>query len=177
MWTSDLIDETRVKVCPPLQTIVVGVDPSGSADGDEQGIVVAGITTDRQIYILGDETAGGRVEARYARIIKTVQDYKANRVIVEANYGGDNIVHAIRQTEGGRHLKIDTVHVTRGKRLMAEPVAVAWASGDIHIVGTLETLEGQMISWTEEDESPNNLDAMVRAVTGFLNMVRVSANF
>ena len=101
LWTYDLIDETRVMRAPDLTRIVVGVDPSGSEKGDAQGIIVAAKGIDGHVYILADATLKGRVDARYKRVVKVFQDWKANKIIAEKNYGGDTIAYAIKQTEGG----------------------------------------------------------------------------
>ena len=161
LWSYDLIAETRIARAPEMVTIVIGVDPSGSEDGDSQGIVVVGQCADYHTYILADYTLRGKVAIRFQAVIKAYNDWQADEVIAEKNYGGDMVKYSIAQTEGGKNIPVRVVTSSRGKRLRAEPLAVKFASGEAHVVGDLPELEAEMTTWKPGDPSPNRLDAAV----------------
>ena len=57
LWSRDMLDSTRVKDAPEMRRVVIAVDPSGTAgggEGDDIGIVAAGIGMDGRGYVLGD---------------------------------------------------------------------------------------------------------------------------
>lgn len=59
LWTHETIDGCRVRTAPDLRRVVVAVDPSGSSGGDEgdqQGVIVAGLGVDGRGYVLADRT-------------------------------------------------------------------------------------------------------------------------
>jgi hypothetical protein len=59
-------------------------------------------------------------------------------------------------------IPIRKLTATRGKAVRAQPVSALSAQGRWHHVGTFESLEDQMCTWTEDSGySPDRLDAMV----------------
>ena len=58
LWTLAGIDADRVETAPDMRRVVVGVDPSGGSgpDNDEQGIIVAGLGVDGDLYVLDDRS-------------------------------------------------------------------------------------------------------------------------
>lgn len=61
--------------------------------------------------------------------------------------------------------KLVGVHASIGKRLRAQPVAVAVETGQVSHVGTLPELEQELTTWAEGQPSPGRLDAYVYLVT------------
>jgi len=61
LWTRAQIERARVDAPPPLQRVVVAVDPPGSArkGADACGLVAAGRGDDGIFYVLADESAPG----------------------------------------------------------------------------------------------------------------------
>jgi phage terminase large subunit-like protein len=59
LWTRGGLENCRVDAAPPLQRIVVAVDPPASASkgADACGLVAAGRAEDGTIYVIADETA------------------------------------------------------------------------------------------------------------------------
>lgn len=57
------------------------------------------------------------------------------------------------------------VWASRGKLIRAEPIAGLYEQGKIHHVGSFPELEDQLCEWQPGDPSPNNLDALVWALT------------
>lgn len=169
------LDYLRVEKVPEeLTRIVIGVDPSGSAEGDSTGIVVAGRDRRGHVYILEDKT-GQLAPHAWGRIIEDLSNkWKAGKVIAEGNYGGEMVRETLKA--GGVTLPIEIVHASRGKIPRGEPVAAlagdptapeTWTGKQFHIVGFLPELEEEITSWTPElNYSPGRLDAMVWAVNG-----------
>ena len=92
-------------------------------------------------------------------------DWKADRLVVEKNYGGDMVVSTIANVDA--EVPVKTVSASRGKRLRAEPIKALYEQGRVHHVGALGDLEAEMVQWVpdESDWSPNRIDALVWALT------------
>ena len=89
--------------------------------------------------------------------------HKADRIVAEANQGGDMITHTLRTVDASAPVKL--VHASRGKRTRAEPVAALYEQGRVHHAGTFPELEDQLCTWTPDGPSPDRLDALVWALT------------
>jgi phage terminase large subunit-like protein len=176
LWTRDLLEERRVDRAPPdLQRIVVAVDPSGSHgkddpdfdEGDDIGIVVAGQTVDRRVYVLEDATVNVGPLQWAQKICQLYKDYMADLVVAEVNFGAAMVGALLRTVDPTISFK--EMHATRGKFLRAEPVAGLYQQGMVKHVGMFPKLEDEMIAMKPEGYqgggSPNRLDAMVWAVT------------
>ena len=61
LWKHSMIDAYRVDSTPPLQRIVIGVDPavSSKSGSDETGIVACGKSPDGEYYVLADASMQG----------------------------------------------------------------------------------------------------------------------
>jgi phage terminase large subunit-like protein len=166
LWTLSQIDATRVKDTPPLMRIVVAIDPAVTSgeDSDETGIVVAGITSDGQYYILEDLTMRSSPDKWARTAVDAYRRWSADRIVGETNNGGDMIEALLRQVDPTVSYK--KVTATRGKMLRAEPVASIYEQSRAHHVGSFQALEDQMCNYTpESDFSPDRLDALVWAMT------------
>jgi phage terminase large subunit-like protein len=149
-----------------LRRIVVAVDPAVSAGetAHETGIVVAAIDRDRVGYVLADVSLRGTTETWARRAVAAYRDWGADRIVAEANQGGDLVGTALRLCDAA--VPITLVHASRGKRTRAEPVALLYEQGRVHHVARLDALEEQLVTWTPEDDTPNDrLDALVWALT------------
>ena len=172
LWRADRLDEVRIAKAPELTRIVVALDPPVTATlaSDACGIVVAGIGEDGRGYVLADRTIQGRQPHEWARAaIAAYHDYKSDRIVAEANQGGEMVVSVLRQVDGT--VPVTKVHATRGKYLRAEPVAALYAEGRVSHVGRFDQLEAQMCSFGGGDfgsRSPDRLDALVWALTALL---------
>jgi phage terminase large subunit-like protein len=92
LWSRETIDKTRVRKPPDLVRVVVAVDPPATSgpNADECGIVVAGVAADGRAYVLDDRSMGGLTPLTWAsRAAKAFRDHEADRIIAEANQGGD----------------------------------------------------------------------------------------
>ena len=163
------VDTLRVRDAPEMRRIVVAVDPSGTkgdGGGDDIGIVVAGMGVDGHAYVLEDATCqmspegwGRRAADRYAR-------WEADRVIGEANFGGDMVRFTVQTAN--KNIPYRAVKASRGKVVRAEPVSALYEQGKVHHVGDFADLEDQMCNFTAAgyvgEGSPDRADALVWAL-------------
>lgn len=160
-------DGFRVADVPEdLERVVVAIDPAVTSDegSDESGIVVAGRVGDRA-YVLEDASLRADPTSVARAAVAAFHECAADRIVVEANNGGDWLPALIRTVDAS--VKVDTVHATRGKALRAQPVAGLYEQGRVHHVGLLPTLEDQMTTWAPDAgmRSPDRIDALVWALT------------
>lgn len=181
LWTWDLIEAARISHYPPLQRIVVAVDPPATSgpDADECGIIAAGaaeIGGERVAYVLADRSAAGLSPRQWAeKALAAYHEFEADRIVVEVNQGGDMAKAVIAQIDPAAAIR--GVHATRGKRLRAEPVAALYERGRVRHVGAFAKLEDQMTTYTGglttcaragSGASPDRLDALVWALTDLM---------
>jgi predicted phage terminase large subunit-like protein len=157
------IHDHRTDSYPDLVRVVVGVDPSGSSDGDEIGIVTGGLARDGHVYIIEDASRHGSPAQWGRAVVAAYHKHQADRVVAEKNYGGDMVESVIRTVEST--VSYEGVPATRGKELRAEPVASLYEQGLVHHVGEFEQLEDEMTTWKPGKKSPNRMDALVWVIT------------
>jgi hypothetical protein len=162
LWKRDNIEDGRLTSYPDLARVVVGVDPSATSTGDEAGIIVAG-SSGKEGYVLGDLSIQGSPLSWAQAAVAAYHKFKADRIIAEANNGGEMVELTIRQVDAGVPVKL--VHASRGKHTRAEPVAAIYEQGRIHHIGRFDSLEDEMCLWVPGDASPNRMDALVWAFT------------
>lgn len=167
-------------VLPPMQKIVVGVDPSGSGDvdnldNDEIGIVVCGLGTDGNGYVLedcslkaGPATWGGVAVSAWER-------HLANVIVAESNFGGDMVRHVIQTARARTPFR--AVTAARGKVVRAEPIAALFETGKCRMAGEFRKLETELLAFSSSgyigEGSPNRADAMIWAMSElFPSLVR-----
>ena len=160
------IDQNRTEDTPTMHRIVIAIDPATTSKegSDESGIVVAGVSGN-DFYVLADLSFKGTPEKVCRRAAQAYHDYSADRVIVEANQGGDTwrtILAGIDQS-----VPVKSVHASRGKQARAEPVGARYEQGRVHHTSIFERLEDQLCNYVPAltKESPDRLDALVWAIT------------
>ncbi len=165
LWTLDEIDALRVRKAPNLVRVVVGVDPSATATGDEAGIIVAGLGEDGDGYVLADASLQASPAGWARAAVGAYHRWEADRIVAEVNNGGEMVGLTIRTVDPAVSYK--PVHASRGKRTRAEPIASLYEQGRVHHVGSLARLEDEMCTWSalDSDTSPNRMDALVWALT------------
>lgn len=167
LWTRAVIESTRVEEAPVLTRIVIAVDPAMSSKrgSDETGIVVAGLGSDGDFYVIED--LSGRLSVdRWARlVVDTYHRLGADRVVAEVNQGGELVEKVIRQIDSG--ISYRAIRASKGKFARAEPVASRYEQGRCHHVGGYSQLEDQLCSYSSTfmPQSPDRLDALVYAIT------------
>lgn len=168
LWTRATIDKHRVHQPPPtLKRIVVAVDPavSNSGTSDETGIVVAGLGSDDDFYVIEDATMKASVDKWARAVVFRYNRYKADRIVAESNQGGDLVEQILRQVDDSISVKL--IHASKGKYSRAEPVASRYEQGRVHHIGIHAELEDQLCNYSPEftKKSPDRLDALVYAIT------------
>jgi phage terminase large subunit-like protein len=166
LWTLDVIDKTRVVKHPPLKRVVIAIDPQASAEAEnaETGIVAAGLGDDGHGYILDDLSLSDTPDRWGKQAVAGYYKYCADRIIGEANNGGDMVESTVRTVD--KHVAFSKVHASRGKHTRAEPVSALYEQGRVHHVGSFSELEDQMRTWVQGDSnSPDRMDALVWAIT------------
>lgn len=163
LWKRDWIEQRRVIVAPPFTRVVVGIDPSATATGDEAGVITAGLGTDGHAYILSDDSVQAAPEQWAAAAVTAYHKYHADCLLAEQNNGGEMVRVTISTIKGAPPVKL--VHASRGKATRAEPVAMLYEQGRVHHVGAFPKLEDELCSWTPGDASPNRMDSLVWCLT------------
>jgi phage terminase large subunit-like protein len=159
-------DEFGKPELPPLQRVVVAMDPSttSKATSAEFGIMVVGLGTDGHIYLLDDLSGRMTPNKAMRTAVAAYYEWEADRIVGEMNNGGD-FIEALLHTED-ENVPYRTVVASRGKQVRAEPASSFYEQGRAHHVGTYPRLEDQLCTWTPLDpESPDRLDALVWGVT------------
>lgn len=162
LWTPEMIRHTDS--IPPLKRILLGVDPSGSSDGDEVGMIGGGIGYNGNIYILSDVTKGC-TPLEWATIsTNELKAINGDAIVVERNFGGDMVKYTIRTVD--RNVRIIEVNASRGKEVRAEPVVAKYEDAKVFHAKGLYKLENEMLTWVPGvGKSPNRVDALVWLVT------------
>ncbi|MBK8631368.1 MAG: DNA-packaging protein [Sphingomonadales bacterium] len=170
LWTRALIEQCRDDAVPPLARVVIGVDPPASATGDACGIIAVGLGSDGHAWVLGDHSVRGKSPEGWARAVSAAAArWQADRVIAEANQGGDMVAATLRAADIALPVKL--VHASRGKVARAEPVHALYESGRVHHAGAFPDLEDELCGlmtgggYEGPGRSPDRADALVWAVT------------
>lgn len=180
LWTLETIDKWKTTEVPDMQRIIVAVDPSGAGDEDNLdndaiGIVVAGLGTDGNAYLLEDLTVKAG-PATWGKIATSAFDrHQADLIVAEMNYGGEMVKFVVRAAKPKVPFK--KVTATRGKVVRAEPISSLTEQGKIRFVGDFLELEDELYSFTTMgyigEKSPNRADAFIWAMSElFPGMVR-----
>lgn len=174
LFPEEYIDRWRVidGSVPDMVRIVVAVDPSGAddednADNDEIGIVVAGIGTDGNAYILEDCTVKAG-PATWGKVATSAYDrHAASAVVGETNFGGAMVKHVIQTARPRTPFKMVTA--SRGKVQRAEPISALYEQGKVRHVGDFRRLEDELAAFSTfgytGQGSPNRADAAIWALT------------
>lgn len=171
LWTRDMIEGCRVRHVPgALTRVVVAVDPPASADGDACGIIVAGLGGDGRGYVIADASVAGMRPEGWARAVAAAaMVHGADRVVAEANNGGQMVESVLRAAEAA--LPVRLVHASRGKVARAEPVAALYEAGRVAHRGAFPELEDEMCGllagggYVGPGRSPDRADALVWAMS------------
>jgi phage terminase large subunit-like protein len=170
LWKRDQIEDGRVKEAPAMKRVVVAVDPAvtSNPDSDETGIVVVGLGVDGKGYVLADLSMRGTPEEWARAAVRAYQDFKADRLLAEANNGGQMVEAVVRTAD--RTISYKGVHASRGKITRAEPVSALYEQGRCHHVGCFPVLEDQMCDYDPRTAkfSPDRMDALVWGFTELL---------
>ena len=174
LFSDEVIDKWRHLDgnLPDFVRVVVAVDPSGSgdvdnADNDEIGIMVAGLGTDGNAYVLQDCTVKAG-PATWGSVAASAYDRHAADVVVgEGNFGGAMVEHVIRTARPRTPFKMVTA--SRGKAVRAEPFSALYEQGKVRHVGEYRDLEDELTAFSTAgytgERSPNRADALIWALS------------
>ncbi len=173
LFTDEVIDTWRVLdgAVPDMVRVVVAVDPSGAddednADNDAIGIVVAGLGTDGNAYVLEDCTVKAG-PATWGKVATTAYDrHEANCIVAETNYGGAMVRQTIEVARP--RTPFTKVTASRGKHVRAEPFSALYEQGKVRHVGLFSELEDELTAFSAigytGSGSPNRADALIWAL-------------
>jgi phage terminase large subunit-like protein len=126
--------------------------------------------------VLEDASVAGLSPEGWARkVAAAAERWGADRVVAEANQGGDMVGSVLRQADVALPVKL--VHASRGKVRRAEPIAAALENGRVKLAGRFPALEDELCGLTigggYEPEglagrSPDRADACVWALSELL---------
>lgn len=172
LWTDEMIDKWREDTMPDMVRVVVAVDPSGADDEDNAhndaiGIIVCGIGTDGNAYMLEDCTVKAGPKT-WGSVATTAYDrHNADLVIGEVNYGGEMVKFVVQSSKP--NIPFRKITASRGKALRAEPIAALTEQGKIRFAGRFPELEDELCAFTTHgytgSDSPNRADAFVFAMS------------
>ena len=171
LWTRSLLERCRDDSYGESCTrVVIGVDPPASAQGDACGIVVCGVTENGTGIVLADASMPKPSPERWAKAVaRAARAWNADRVVAEANQGGDMVASVLRAADISLPLKL--VHASRGKAARAEPVAALYEAGRVRHAGMFARLEDELCGlmagggYEGPGRSPDRADALVWALT------------
>jgi phage terminase large subunit-like protein len=143
------IDKWRVMDgdVPDMVRVVVAVDPSGAddidnADNDAIGIIVAGLGTDGNVYVLEDCTVKAG-PGTWGKVATSAFDrHLADCIVAETNYGGAMVQQTINVARPRTPFK--KVTASRGKVARAEPFSALYEQGKVRHVGLFVELEDEL---------------------------------
>jgi phage terminase large subunit-like protein len=173
LWTRELLNRTRVREMPcGAKRTVIAVDPaiSKKQESNETGIVAVSLGVDGHGYTRADRSGRFSPDGWARRVVQAYEEFKADRVVAEANQGGDMVEHTLRTV--APNIPVRLVHASDGKRTRAEPVVSLFEQGRAHHVRLFEDLEDQQCTWEPLGDmpSPDRLDAEVWGYTELFPM-------
>jgi phage terminase large subunit-like protein len=168
LWTREMIEEGRRDKAntPPLRRLVVAIDPAVSVgdDSDETGLIVVGHGIDDHGYVLEDGSGKFSPIEWARRAVALYRKWGADRIVAEANQGGQMVETTVRIVDQNVSLKL--VHASRAKITRAEPISALFEQNRAHLAGMFPELEDQLCTFAAGSPgSPDRLDAMVWALT------------
>ena len=173
LFPEEHIDKWRVLDgrVPDMVRLVVAVDPSGAedednADNDSIGIVVAGLGTDGNAYVIEDCTVKAG-PATWGKVATSAYErHSASCVVGETNFGGAMVQQTIQVARPRTPFK--KVTASRGKVQRAEPFSALYEAGKVRHVGMFAELEDELAGFSTfgytGHGSPNRADALIWAL-------------
>lgn len=158
-------------------TAAVAVDPSGGGR-DDAGIIGGWLGADQRLYITADRSGRMASEEWAREACLLAHELDADRIVYESNYGGDQVLLAVRTSWAalarerrveGVCPRIVPVHSKKGKLLRAEPIAGQFREDRIRMVGSMPKLEFEWATWLPSGAvSPGRIDASVHLAYSLL---------
>lgn len=170
LWSSEMFqyqEPPRSNGMFDLIRVVVAVDPalSSEEDSDENGIIVVGMASDGQVYVLDDLSRRGTPDQWARAAVYAYAEWQADRIVAESNQGGDMVEAVIRNVAPDVPVKL--VNASRGKRTRAEPISALYEQRRVYHRHAFPDLEEQMVNYSPDsyEGSPDRMDALVWGIT------------
>ncbi|WP_123821790.1 phage terminase large subunit family protein [Kitasatospora cineracea] len=179
LLSAELLRARRHVPLPPgvrRDRVAVAVDPSGSARGDECGIVGGFAGSDGRVYVAVDVTVRAAPEVWARAACRAAHRLRAGRIVVEGNYGGGMGQTVIRTAwralvedgeipEGTPCPWVSLVQAQGSKVSRAEPVAQLFAEDRVRLAAVMPEFEAEWATWAPTGRlSPGRVDATVHLV-------------
>ena len=198
LWTYEGLEQCRVERQESetnesiltrlgIGRVVVAVDPSGAAGEEDSRSDMIGISVvgkaNKTAYVLADLTLRAGPEQWAKAAVKAFDDWKADTIIAEKNFGGAMVEAVIRTARQSVPVKLITA--SRGKHVRAEPIAALYEAANVFHVGRFPDLEDQLVNFSASgyvgERSPDRADAMVWAMSDLMleperRMIRFKAD-
>jgi len=164
LWQRDWIQYATAP--KTLVRVVIGVDPSGTVEGDEIGIVVAARGIDNKFYVIEDYSMHGTPAEWSKEVCDAYVRHQADVVVAEKNFGGDMVASTLTDM-GRRNINVELITASRGKAVRAEPVAAMYERKEVFHVKQLNALEDELCLFKvgEDNQSDNRLDSLVFSIS------------
>jgi phage terminase large subunit-like protein len=177
LWSPEIIAAARTdEPLPAFDKLAIGVDPP-AGDG-VCGIVACGRDHDGVYHVIADHSLGETSPAGWsAKVAAAALSYddlmidgRRVEIVAEGNQGG-SMVHDVLTKRPGPPLSVKLVHASVGKAARAEPIAMLFESGRVHLHGRFPELERELCGliagggYEGPGTSPDRADAMVWALT------------
>lgn len=172
MWMDEWFHKIKPTKLPPLKRTVIAIDPAGSKKkhSDYTGIIVASLGEDDRVYVRDNRTAKYTPGEWATTAIRLYEQYNADLILAERNYGGDMVEYTIRSID--KSVAYKDVRAREAGYLRAEPVAHCYKRSEVfHVIG-LDSLEKDMTIWDAYGKAhcPDSVAALVYAVTELKNL-------
>ncbi len=156
LWTREMIRHMPIKSIPPLNRIVVAIDPPATSqeNSNECGIVAAGMAGTDSAYVLADRSAVMSPREWAVAAVNLYREMGADLIVAEVNQGGEMVEAVIRSVDPMVPFK--AVRASRGKYIRAEPVSALYARGVVSHCEQFEALEDQMCTFTPDFDRNQN---------------------
>jgi phage terminase large subunit-like protein len=141
--------------------------------------VVCGLDDNGRAYVLADRTCDLPPEGWGSVAVNAYHEFHADRIIGEANFGGDMVRAVLHSID--RNVPYRPVTASRGKAVRAEPISVLyghtdsdgkWLDDRVRHAGNFYELEAELLDFSVAGyvgvRSPNRADALVWALTDLL---------
>lgn len=164
----------------------VAVDPSGGGR-DTAGIVAGYLGADRRVYFTHDLSGRMPTEEWAEASCKLAFETNADKILIEANYGGDmarRVIRAAWKDLVDRGVipasmippSVIPIMARKGKVLRAEPIAQQIVLDNVRLAAPLPELEEEWATWQPTSTtSPGRIDASVHLVVGLLPIAGIQA--
>lgn len=164
----------------------VAIDPSGGGR-DTAGIVGGFLGQDRRVYMTHDLSGRMPTEDWSEKACVLAYETLADKILIEANFGGDMARRVIRAAwkdlvdKGVIPISVIPPQVIpivarKGKVLRAEPIAQQIILDNVRFAAPMPELEEEWATWQPTSStSPGRIDASVHLVVGMLPIAGIQA--